>query len=117
MVIIPEEPIGIFVLEKIPVERRSSVGPHERLELLLGENELAMIVGPLTLRSRDVNSASASDVLIATSIVFVCFVNVRLLLLIAHLRPMTGDCAENLALLGLARHAGTHFVEPEMDRE
>lgn len=68
MVIIPEEPIGIFVLEKIPVERRSSVGPHERLELLLGENELAMIVGPLTLRSRDVNSASASDVLIATSI-------------------------------------------------
>ena len=54
---------------------------------------------------------------LATFFVFVCFVNVRLLLLIAHLRPMTGDCAENLALLGLARHAGTHFVEPEMDRE
>ena len=68
MILIPEESVGIFVTEKIPVKRGSSVCSHKRLEFLLGENELAVIIDAFALRSRDVHGARATDVLPAASV-------------------------------------------------
>ena len=68
MVLIPEESLGIFVVEKSPVERRGGVGSHKGLEFFLGENELAVIIHAFTLRSRDIHGARASHVLVAASV-------------------------------------------------
>ena len=68
VVLIPEESFWIFVVEKSPVKRWSEVRSHERLEFFLGENELAVIIGALALRSRNIHSASATDILAAASV-------------------------------------------------
>lgn len=99
----------IFVFENVPENKCAvlrSRHPNDR--------PVAHLVVLLDLATKMVVSLF---LYFAPFFVFVRFVDVRLLFLVSHLRPVTGDRAEDFALLGLSGHAGTHFVETEIDRE